>query len=225
MSSKLLDPERVGEAQPMVWRNIGREPAGVSQPAAQSSQTPKGPAQQQDRIQEVEREMEQRTKQAHQQGYAAGQAAGAQQASQELEPVLARIARSIEELSALRRKIRGEVEEDAVRLAIAVSRKIMYREITVDADALLGLVKAAFQRVDAREIQRLRVHPDDAAGLQRNLHADGMPSRLEISADPSLERGAVILETTRGNLDASIGTQLQEIERGFLDVVKRNRHV
>jgi len=46
---------------------------------------------------------------------------------------------------------------------------------------------------------------------------------VEIMPDPSLERGAAILETARGNLDASVDTQLREIERGFLELVRAKR--
>jgi flagellar assembly protein FliH len=46
---------------------------------------------------------------------------------------------------------------------------------------------------------------------------------IELVPDASLERGAAIFETTRGNLDASIETQLREIERGFTDLVRSHR--
>jgi flagellar assembly protein FliH len=41
-----------------------------------------------------------------------------------------------------------------------------------------------------------------------------------VTPDPGLERGAAVLETARGELDASIETQLAEIERGFADLVE-----
>ena len=44
-----------------------------------------------------------------------------------------------------------------------------------------------------------------------------MTARFEVVAEPRLERGAAIFETTRGSLDASIETQLDEIQRGLID--------
>ena len=41
-------------------------------------------------------------------------------------------------------------------------------------------------------------------------------------ADPSRDLGTVIFETQRGNLDASVDSQLQEIERGLADRLRRN---
>jgi flagellar assembly protein FliH len=49
----------------------------------------------------------------------------------------------------------------------------------------------------------------------------GLPQKVEVLSDPGLERGAVILDSKRGGLDASVETQLAEIERGLADLVPR----
>jgi len=59
--------------------------------------------------------------------------------------------------------------------------------------------------------------------IESHVPGMGMPSSVEIIGDATLERGAVIFDTARGNLDASLSTQLQEIERGLIDLVRRNR--
>ena len=46
-------------------------------------------------------------------------------------------------------------------------------------------------------------------------------SRLEVVADAGCDPGTAIFETPRGNLDASVETQLQEIERGLADCLER----
>jgi flagellar assembly protein FliH len=51
----------------------------------------------------------------------------------------------------------------------------------------------------------------------------GVPHRIEVVADPGLAPGSVVLESERGTLDASVGTQLDEIERGFADLVRRTQ--
>jgi flagellar biosynthesis/type III secretory pathway protein FliH len=42
---------------------------------------------------------------------------------------------------------------------------------------------------------------------------------IEIASDASLKPGDVIFETAHGQLDASVSTQLREIERGLADRV------
>jgi flagellar assembly protein FliH len=57
--------------------------------------------------------------------------------------------------------------------------------------------------------------------MQSVLASLNLPSRVEVAGDPGLERGSVVLDTARGSLDSSVETQLQEIERGFADLVRR----
>jgi len=132
-----------------------------------------------------------------------------------------RLARTIEELSGLRQRYRHEAEEDVIALAMAIARRILHRELTVDPDALLGLVKAALKKIEAHEVHRVRVRPEDALLVQQHLDKMGLPQRVELIADPGLERGSAILDSSRGALDVSVETQLAEIERGFADLVRR----
>jgi len=63
--------------------------------------------------------------------------------------------------------------------------------------------------------------PADAAIVQEQRSRFNFPEALEVTADSSLQRASAIFETARGDLDASVETQLAEIERGFTDLVKR----
>ena len=97
----------------------------------------------------------------------------------------------------------AEAEPELVRLSLAVARRILRRELSVDPEALLGLVKAGLERIESADVHRVRVHPEHAAVLARLLE------------------GAVIFETSRGSLDTGLETQLKEIERGFVDLYPR----
>jgi flagellar assembly protein FliH len=67
----------------------------------------------------------------------------------------------------------------------------------------------------------VKVHPSHAAVVTACLGQIATGSKVEIVPDPSREPGAIIFETARGNLDASVESQLQEIERGLADRLKR----
>ena len=125
------------------------------------------------------------------------------------------------DLSGQGRRLRVEAEGDTVKLAVTIAKRILHRELAVDPEAILGLVKAAFAKVEARETHRLRVAPADAALLREHREALAPAAGIEIVADGSLAAGSVIFETSRGDLDASIDTQLGEIERGLTDVVRK----
>lgn len=150
-----------------------------------------------------------------------GKKATQKEAAAQIEAIQSRLARTIEELTGLRPRFRHEAEEDVVRLSLAIARRILRRELTVDPEALLGLVKASLEKIDLREVNRVRVSRQDAPVVGQFLEKMGLPHRVEVLGETGLERGAAILESNRGTLDASIETQLGEIERGFADLVRR----
>lgn len=172
------------------------------------------------RVRSVEQQIEQRAQASFQQGRQEGESAARREAAAEMDATLQRMARSIEEISGVRQRSRHEAERDVVQLALAVARRILHREISVDPEAIIGLVKAALDKLDIREVHRVRLHPDQVAPMQRYFERMGMPRRLEVIADHSLERGAALLESEHGAMDASVETQLAEIERGFTDLVR-----
>lgn len=220
MSSKL---HRGGVSMaPITWRSVGAaEDALVTreqQPAKEYSPPPPASGGRGGRF---GNDPEQKMRAAYQQGVQEGQASARQELAGQLEAMNGRMARAIEEMSGMRQRFRQEAEEDVVKLALAVARRVLHRELTVAPDALLGLVKAALEKIEAREVHTVRIRPEDAPMVKQFLGKMGLPQRVEVVSDPGLERGAAIFDSSRGTLDASVETQLAEIERGLADVVRR----
>ena len=153
------------------------------------------------------------------QARAAGRAEGEAYARQALQPVLQKLAAAINASSGLRARLREEAELDLVRLAIAIAKRVVGREVNTDPQAIAGVVKASLEKLRLQEVLRVRLHPEHKASVSEYLARLGA-SHVEVLGDPACEFGAVIFETTRGNLDASIETQLREIERGLTDRFK-----
>lgn len=223
MSSRVLSGEKARQAGPLHWRESYDRPAAPAGQASQEDPATSELRRQVERLAARAAELERMVEQARREGHREGEAVGFQRANAGLEPLFTRLARSIEELAGYRPRLRRDAELDLVKLGMAIARRILHRELSVDPQALLGLVKAALDRMDARELHRVRVHPQDAERLRSYLDGLGMPVQVEVQADGSLERGGVLLESSRGALDASIHTQLEEIERGFADLVERRR--
>jgi flagellar assembly protein FliH len=191
----------------MAWR-----PTGVSVTQTRESSNTQV---QEARVAEIQQETDARIRAAYNQGLAAGDAAQQQRAQQKLDPVLHGLNTMIAELASLRKRVRAEAEDDAVKLSIAIARRVLYRELSTDPEAILGLVMAAFGKLNARETHRLRVSPADAAVIEEHRVKLQIPPGLEIASDGSLTAG--------GDLDASVETQLAEIDRGLTDALKRRK--
>lgn len=168
------------------------------------------------RIAELERQSEGRAKESREAGHREGEAAGRAQAAAALQPVLDKLAHGIQEIAALRPQLMREAAADLVGLSLGIARRILHRELSVDPAALEGLVSGALQKLPGQEISRIRIHPELEPGVRQALAREGRGG-LPVVADGTLERGAVLVETARGKLDASLETQLGEIGRGLAD--------
>ena len=200
MLSKVLSGEA---AKPIEWLPVSARPA---RPAAQEP---------------GEDDIEGRLRVERESAFQAGKQAGFDQARAEVEVLKGQLARNLSDLASMKARLRAEAEQDIIRLSLAIARKILHRETCVDRDAIAGVLKAALSRLAMRESQRVMVHPNDADSLRRHLAASGLSAAVEVVGDGALAAGSLIIETTRGAIDASIDSQLAEIERGFTDLLER----
>src|SRR5579872_2330792 len=134
-------------AQPMVWPGVSESAPNQSFETARPGEQAGAPP--------PEAEM---LRQAHQAGWNEGEAAGKQQAQSEMRTALERLAQSVQELARLRAGLREQAEGDLVRLAVAIARRVLRRELMVDPDAIEGLVRAALEKLNSQETARVRVH-------------------------------------------------------------------
>jgi flagellar assembly protein FliH len=132
-----------------------------------------------------------------------------------------KLALSLADLTQLRPRLRKQAEGDTVKLALAIARRVLRREIAVDPDAIRGLVIAALEKLQSQEIYRVRASPPQSASVAAILRQKTPNSKIEVVPDPSLSPGGVIFESNQGNLDVSVDSQLQEIERGLADHLRR----
>jgi len=203
MSSEILRGDQLA-AQPVPWRMVTS--AGRTALSRRS---------------EAEQQAVSRLDQARRDAFAEGLAAGRQQVEEQVRPAIEGLAQALAELARLKDQMRNEATVDLVRLAVSIAARVIHREAVVDPDALAGLVKAAFSKVQSREISRVRIHPALEGLVKKSLEQCNAPNNLVLVADPALKPGEIFFETSQGTLDASVETQLREIERGLIDKLDR----
>lgn len=168
--------------------------------------------------------LQQALQQAKHQGFQEGARQAGESAQAQIQAAInqtsARLADSLAEIAALRPRLRREAESQVVELALAIARKILHRTITMDAEALAGLVHASVARIDARDLLSIRIAPCHLTQANAADTRLGLPGQVTVIADQRLEPGGLVIETARGQLDASVTTQLAEIERGFTDYLE-----
>lgn len=226
MSAKLLTSDEAARAELVRWPSVAADAHEnfapmIAAPAAEpvkpdfKDQIAKLELQ----LERLKAEGEEQVAEARSAGRREGEESAREALAANLNAELERMKQLTKEVLASAPLLRKQAEADLVRLAVAIARRILHREIAVDSEALLGLTKAALSKIDQREIQVIRTHPDNVSLVQRVLDHGRMQKKIEISGDARLDRGALVIETARGQLDASVETHLDEIERGFTDLV------
>ncbi len=110
------------------------------------------------------------------------------------------------------------VEQEVVKLALAVAARILRREAQMDPLLLTGAVRVALGQLSASTEARLRVPAGeaelwtDAVTLLPNLGVKAV-----VVADEAMRLGDCKVDTELGSVDLGIRSQLGEIERGFFD--------
>jgi len=215
MSSRVYRPDGGHLAVPMLWRQVH------SRPADEAGSGPGGQEIASEQLAELARQYEQKVAEARAAGFGEGEAKGRRAAAAELQPVMERLARSIEEMAGYRGSLRRQAERDMLQLSLAIARRVLHRQLALDPEALHGLVLAALEKLESQEISRVQVHPSMAPQVRALLEKTVAGARIQVVADPARESGALVFETERGNLDASVESQLREIERGLADRLER----
>jgi len=207
-SSRVLRADELDAVKPIPWLDRDNAPAKDAKPRIELHKPAAAPVPEDERNR-LERE-------AYQRGFAEGNGVGKEQAAVEARPLLERLSKSLAELAALRPRMRREAEQDLVKLSIAIARRVLHRELTLDPESIGGLIRVALDKLESRELSKVRVHPDHAAAIRAML--DRITSvKVELIPDPALNKGDVLFETAHGALDASVDAQLREIERGLTD--------
>lgn len=171
----------------------------------------------QSEISRLNSELSQQARREYDTGFKAGQSAARKALEAEVQSTVERLAATVADVASARTNTIRRAEGDTVRLAMEIARRVLHRELSTDPSALEALVRAALEKLQSQEIFRVRVHPDQEPTVRRSLEQMGRGLNIEVIADPNQPRGGAVFETARGTLDASVETQLQEIERGLAD--------
>ncbi len=157
-------------------------------------------------------EAEQIREQARAAGEAEGRAAGMAAVRAELQPALAALTAAVAELSSLRAEVIGELESDAVRLALRIAEHVVAGAIDAEPERIVDVAGLALRRITDRRHVTLVVNPADlellseaVPGLQSEL---GGIEHCHVQSDRRVGRGGVRARTDEGEIAASIDTQL-----------------
>ncbi|HEV2709769.1 MAG TPA: FliH/SctL family protein [Edaphobacter sp.] len=132
----------------------------------------------------------------------------------------ARIAHVCEEFARERARYFADVESEVVKLALAIAARVLHRETNLDPLLLTAAVRLALEKVADNSTMELHV-PAAEVERWRDAMAVEAESRVQFVGDERLSAGECILETSVGRVELGVKAQLEEIEKGFFDLLQQ----
>jgi len=195
----------------------GAEEQACSQPA--NATPPVAQAEVEKRVaEETRRAFEAGRERGRQEGRLAEREALAAQQAAALERHERQLAALVGSFTVERDRYLHAVEQEVVKLALAVAARILRREAQMDPLLLTGAVRVAMGQLSASTEIRLRVPASELDLWTETVALLPNPDvKLEVIAGEEMRLGDCLIESKLGTVDLGIRSQLGEIERGFFD--------
>jgi flagellar assembly protein FliH len=149
-------------------------------------------------------------------GFAQGERAGAEASGKRGEVMLRRLTETLDELTTLRAQMIHQTELQMVQLALAVARRVVHREISLDRDLLVAMARVALDRLGETVQVIVRLNPEDFDATAASRASQWTGTNVTVVADARVGRGGCRIESDLGVLDAGADAQIQEIARALL---------
>jgi flagellar assembly protein FliH len=157
--------------------------------------------------------------------YARGLLDGAAQARAELQDELLGSLQALggatQSLQAVQAALAAEMEESLCTLSLAIAQRIIQREVTLDPNALLEMVRRAVGVLPPEPTLEIRLNPEDLIALEGNLDlhaAGGRAIDVQWVGDPELDRGGYVIESPQRVADGRLDLTLARILHRLRDV-------
>ncbi|MCU0810219.1 MAG: FliH/SctL family protein [Thiobacillaceae bacterium] len=156
----------------------------------------------------LEQELEALRSQAHAQGYAAGVEAGRQEA----EESCSRVKQLAESFANTLDNLDFRLADMVLELALDVARQVVAGELAARPERILDVVNLALkQMAESTREARLLMNPEDAALVRPRLEQVLDKNRLRIVEDARIVRGGCLIETSQGDLDATLQARWRQV--------------
>ncbi|WP_019532533.1 flagellar assembly protein FliH [Paenibacillus ginsengihumi] len=167
---------------------------------------------------------------AREEGFRQGYQEGKEQAEAELRErysdMLHNASDILEQSYVMKQQIIQESEPFLIELSCAIAEKIVARQLTIEPDWVIELVRKVLARRREKGVITLCVAPQHFSHIQDArdellLHIDSQ-AELAIIPDPTVRDHGCVVRSSFGSIDARIDTQLNEIKNSLQQLAARN---
>jgi len=165
-------------------------------------------------------------KEAYEKGFAQGEKAGMELGEKRFDSVIKSFSEALEGVRRLKEELFQKSEQEMVELVLAIARRIVQKEVSIDKKIILSMIKSALNFVADQEEIKVRLNPSDLefATQHKGEVTEGMRN-LTFEGDEEIPRGDAIIESNRGIIDCGVEKHLQKVEEDLRAQAGEHPHV
>ena len=175
-------------------------------------------------VSEAESRVEQLEKEAYDKGFQKGEAEGRKVGEEALAEKISHASQVIEAVKAERQRICLRYEKDILALVLAMVEQLVNHEVSVNHRVIEKCLHKALGFVVDNSQVVARLHPEDFLRIKDEVMENPLfldnAERVELMEDPAISQGGCLLETTFGEIDATLENckekLLKAVEQSFL---------
>lgn len=171
----------------------------------------------------LQKAREQGYREGYEEGYKKGLEEGRAMGKEEYKHSIRKANSAKEEYEKMRNMLYRSCEQDMVRLAIDIARKIIDARMEEDENTYLKIAEKALSEVKGQKGIQLRCSSQDypIAVANKDYLLSGLDGvdDIIIIEDMFLSRGSCIIDTEAGGIDGSIDTQMDKIKDAFKSMI------
>jgi flagellar assembly protein FliH len=184
-------------------------------------------------IEEANKKREQIFSEAKESGYKEGYEEGKQKASEDIKNQMSELINAlqntIDTINTERDKIFFSLKDDVARLIISYVRKIIKLELKTQKNIILANIESALKEISSKDSITIILSRDDIELVEE--HSDEIKSKIrglkniKFLIEPYITKGGCIIETDYGSIDATIESQLFELEKLVSNTIPNSKPV
>ncbi len=174
---------------------------------------------------EFQQELEKQVNLAFEDGRIKGVEEGREIRTRELKAEVDLMAQMSQQLQTAKADILNRAEEDVMRLAVSIARKIIQVEPQFNSDVVRKVIRVALEKMVDKSWVNIHLNPLDIRQVESELTdiiaAFKDLSKVALQEDAAVGRGGCLIETRSGFIDARLETQMQKISDTLFAAIKK----
>jgi flagellar assembly protein FliH len=166
-------------------------------------------------------------KEAYEKGFAQGEVNGMELGRKRFEILVEQFQKLLQEMSQKRMDLYRSYEIDLIHLTFSVIKKIIQQEISMHEDIIKYTLREAFKYVVDRQKIIIRLNPTDYQYITSSSLGDPFLKEsiegIKLMEDPKIKRGGCFIETSFGDIDATIESQIEEIASFIFEKINHSQ--